>query len=717
MKRSLVLALVFLSAHSATADVRRRAGSPVSVTQTPPAIPVSDVVHAPSRGADRSPRLAAGPSQALLVWHGGKASRISPTGEVLDIPPIQLPGEIIAHDVAWDGSRYVIGAVAWDGRRLVMRIITVTTTGRIELVNDVETIEPNSQLAISANDAGIVVVRSLGHSDPVIDAVILERDGRVFKRFNLARETAGHVRLAAGGNDFLALWQSGAAIIEGRGDRVRPVAISSGAGAEVTWNGTAWVVVQSVQSGLALMHIRIDGRVGRIDSLRISPHGAAFPSIAWNGSEYLVIWKEQTSATTMFSNPTHDTMVARLDPPGRILEEAIVDKATDVTGRFAVGLDITAATAIGSTVLLSWTSNLAPSIETRDVFVTAAHRGEGLQRAVDDVRLVSAKAAGQFEARIAPRPDGSVRVAWGESRDLPCCTILTSEVTASSRRGPATQLSPKGTDVHVAWTGLDTLAVWRQGEGEIGIVGQRIATNGALIESEPFTITPRDAAPLGLECGDNTCVLAWWRWDETRERSNFVTRINNGVPAAAEPLPIPDHFYDLSVRADDYLVVFGNPTATRMELRAMILGSDAIDIGEVPPGAGASAASNHDGWLVVFDKQLADGRFAIGTARVTLDGLLILGADFPVTGGPVSPKVAWDGRDWVVAWTDTGPALRDVYYMRLGQGRRLHLAASGEDEVLSDIASSGGGITALAFSRTERAHDGAWRGYVRFVKE
>jgi hypothetical protein len=100
-----------------------------------------------------------------------------------------------------------------------------------------------------------------------------------------------------------------------------------------------------------------------------------------------------------------------------------------------------------------------------------------------------------------------------------------------------------------------------------------------------------------------------------------------------------------------------------------VLDPTGFTVAEGPNDYVSAVAYDGTNYLVVFHRLIDDGRFQpdIYGVRVSPDGI-VLGAAFPVTDRPTgqwSPVVAFDGTNFLVAWTESGPEGGDAYAARV----------------------------------------------------
>ncbi|MEK6259848.1 MAG: Ig-like domain-containing protein [Planctomycetota bacterium] len=198
---------------------------------------------------------------------------------------------------------------------------------------------------------------------------------------------------------------------------------------------------------------------------------------------------------------------------------------------------------------------------------------------------------------------------------------------------PSATISNSGHDV--ASNGTDFLVVWGDNRNSStngrDIYSQRVAVNGAgtatLIGSELAVVTTTEHEFNPSVAFGDTNYLVTWTSDITVNASQFNVKGATVSPAGVISSPI-----DIS-------------TATGLQ------GNRA-----------AGVAYGDNSFLVVFDDN-RDGTGDVGGARVSNAGVLLDGpattggiliAANPGGGGPTRPQVAFDGQEWLVAWSSSG---------------------------------------------------------------
>ncbi len=317
-----------------------------------------------------NPLVASSGSNLLTLWQedsGLYARRNALDGRALDAAPIRIATRAENVSVTFDGAGYVVAWSAWDGttqfelvtRRIAMngalqasggtRITTPTTTP-LALASDGET-----TLLAWASSNGVQAAR-LTRDATLVDTVplTLTSDGTI-SALSLAPNDAGEFLVAWGTTFFTehggmnplnvlaARVTSSLTNLDARGFFIASTTEGEGY-PSVAWNGSEWLVVW--QRGMSEIRGRRIARNGMqldvdFDGLLIAAN-AKLPVLAWNGA-YTLAW---TAATPPYPGP-NALYAARFAQPGgpltgvtRLGESEIVGQRSaflaDVHGRTVV---------------------------------------------------------------------------------------------------------------------------------------------------------------------------------------------------------------------------------------------------------------------------------------------------------------------------------------------------------------------------------------------
>jgi hypothetical protein len=208
-----------------------------------------------------------------------RAIRYSASGTRLDATPIDLGPATTPGEVAWDGGAYV--AIAGS------RAVRIGEDGRILVSHDVAGFTTGVEVA---SHNGVTVLVDQGDDDGSTGPIhAFAIDGSSSNVGNGRRAD-----VAAGGPGFLVVWESASGGIIGRilDPAGRPdgpsITIATGTAPGVAWNGTEWLVVYQNRE---IRGVRVL-RAPLAPSFRIAA-GGGNPAAAAAGSKVVVAWDDR----------------------------------------------------------------------------------------------------------------------------------------------------------------------------------------------------------------------------------------------------------------------------------------------------------------------------------------------------------------------------------------------------------------------------------------
>lgn len=380
------------------------------------------------------------------------------------------------------------------------------------------------------------------------------------------------------------------------------------------------------------------GEIGDISAARLDADGTVLdpfgfdvsdgpylehaPSIAWNNGVYLVVWAEQVPEQTMpccFPNRVNDIYGARVTPDGTVLDP----------GGFPI------AEVVGS------------HQETPDV---------------------------------APLGDGFL-VVWADGReDGPGirATRVSSQGAVVDQDGiDVSTGGPDKSEPAVASRGDTALVVWADGtEGNADIRGTRVAVDGTLMDADSFAVTAATGDQRHpATASDGTDFLVGWEDHRTKRpvvHTGRVTADADMVDPGGTPVARGGIRPTMASTGDGYLVAWTDIGRRRAdEVRGQHVGADGTTSGSTSFLVGASgyttpaAAAGPGGYLVTWDQvgnssDIFANLVPASAGPADTKGILVSGAP----NEQVSPAAAWDGTNYLVAWSDDR-AGADIYASRV----------------------------------------------------
>jgi hypothetical protein len=236
----------------------------------------------------------------------------------------------------------------------------------------------------------------------------------------------------------------------------------------------------------------------------------------------------------------------------------------------------------------------------------------------------------------------------------------------------------------VVFDGRNYFVVWdhyRYYEGS-QVVGARVTPEGTVVDSSPITIAPHGFDSAVAFDGTNYLVV----WAEYQFPGAPALRMTRVTPSGAVLDPggivlVRTYFSSYNAVAfngSNYLVLWrgdgGEIRGARVSPGGVILdpGGFAITSGGIYP-AEVTLSSDGTDYLVAW----SDARFgccSIFGARVTGDGRALDPRGFAIaTHGrqQLEPAIAYDGANYLVAWTDNRSSTADIYGARVTPSGRV----------------------------------------------
>jgi hypothetical protein len=448
------------------------------------------------------------------------------------------------------------------------------------------------------------------------------------------------------GTNYLVVWEDyNSDVIEGARATREGVVIDSSfilIPAEPNYPATPVVAFDGTNFMVVWSDIRTDA--GDIYGTRVSQAGVvldsagipistavgeqAAPSIAWNGTNYLVVWQDHRDTLG-----TNDIFGAQVTPAGQVLDPGgiAISKAANDQVNPNVGFQ-------GTDYLVTWTDS----------------------RRSQDLDIYGARVS---MTGVVLDTGGIPIDTTANQKDLSKVATLTNGVPVSS------------------------LVVWQ--DNLLGVRGARVNDNGQVLDKAGITIRPpRENSSTGepdVACDSTNYVVAWIETDTlTMFSTAYAARVTPsgrvldtaGVEMSSDPSISsgPASLFDGS----RYLMSWGDENAVCC-VRAT---PDLASFDTTVISAGGSP-NDEDYSGVAFDGQnflvaWTDDRNAnddIYCARVTPSGVDLdpKGIQVMNSGMGLLPSVAFDGTDFLVAWcdgrlNDTAPA---IYAARVNQSGKV----------------------------------------------
>ncbi len=645
-----------------------------AIATVSPEIPVSDPVYGPSPLGQYRVKAATDGSGYLAVWtesRGIVATRVSPAGEILDRGGIVIGGNSSSGDqrVVWNGTAYVI---LWTATSYSepphIDLARVSAEG--EIVEAPRRLVENAMLgAVAANGSRVFAIYSVPKTQAT-DAtdtrtLVLGSDARELAHGSLPSGGTRYVFDAAPmGSGFVAVWNENALpqvfIQAMRFDEngaplgTQPQHIAVGYDPVVATDGTSVVILarEGVSGQLIWSSYLVTNNLSSISSPMALAPGIwlANPSITWSGDRYVVF----TSSIAPSVSGTRPLLL-HLDRSGRAFASATLTPVANLSTPGPIS-----AVSRNGDVLLTWTESVWIEDRYSNVVVAGNVISAATLQPKSSPRYLLEPANHQ-QSPSAASGAGMTLVAWREP-DGVFATRLRNQrsldgrgVKLDSDGGGAPQVVFDGTQFVIGWV-YGTSLKFRFISPNSGLLAD-VET----LESLPLSFT--------LASGGGRTIVAWQNRDARIEASaiDAATRLIGpstlvSPPGETSASPVAAwNGSEFLVAWDQYevrsLIHFPNFDLFHLRVKGARLSPELalrdplpLLLGDVEGARDevGSIASNGNDWLVTW---VSDG--SIRARRVRHDGNLDATAEGTFIAKGFSPRVAWDGTRYAVAWAES----------------------------------------------------------------
>jgi hypothetical protein len=587
----------------------------------------------------------------------------------LRVPASPAPGEQSAPAIAFDGTHYL---VVWeDYRRHAdgsqhggLYGALVTRTG--------QPVEPEGFLISDAHSRqGMPSVAFNGANFLVV--------------WEDMRGGQGHdVYAARVSPDGTVLDPDGIPVATATSSQREPSVVSDGDGFLVAWHHERNSSDDAVPPEHDIHAARVDSNGVVLDPLALmvssAPGAQTRPSVAFDGTNYLVAWEDKRAGN-------FDVYASRVSRFGLVLDANGIPVSTGPEREGAP----TVAYGDGH-YLVAWH-------DSREASYTSSIFGSRLST------LGTVLDPGGFRISNVPNPQIRPRVFYGGGRFLVVWTYASFEfdtygavVGAGGSVGPSFAIAAgerNEYEASIAFDGEQFFVAWKdQREFSDGgdVYGSRIKAEGIVVDPGGRAIsTTSNQQEFSRVAFDGTNYFVVWM--DNRNESDgdiYGARVTpDGEMLDGGGIPIvtarwgqawPDVVYD----GTNYLVVWSD-----YRYPAGVFGARVTPGGEVLDPNGFRIASGDtsfprvargDSQSLVVWVQVEAARADVRGARVATDGTMLDETSLPISTAPdhqLAPTVAFDGRNYLVAWSDarhpyTGMPAQDIYATRVsGAGEVL----------------------------------------------
>jgi hypothetical protein len=435
----------------------------------------------------------------------------------------------------------------------------------------------------------------------------------------------------------------------------------------VAWNGTNFLVVWESDSDISGARVSASGSV--LDPIGFPISTAANnqtkPVVAWNGTSFLVVWQDQRSGAGF------DTYGTRVSSAGSVLDSAGIPISTAAGDQRAPAL-----ASDGTNFLVVW--HVFLSGLNNDLY---GARVSGTGSVLDPAGIPISTAATSEGVPAVAWNGTNFLVVWEDQRSGACCDIYGARMNSAG-----SVLDPAGFPIStapdrqrapaVARNGTDFLVVWSDARSgpATDIYGARVSGTGSVLDPAgiPISTAANTQTQPAVAFNGTDFLVVWddYRTDPTccgldvygsRVSSAGSVRDPAGILISADrrAQSAPAVAWD----GTDFFVVWQD---WRFTACCKILGARVNGAGSVvdPNGILLSTAANNQvapvvAWngtdfLVVWEDNRSGLGFDIYASRVSGNGTVLDPSGIFVASTSHYPAVAWDGTNFLVVWVGSG---------------------------------------------------------------
>ncbi len=399
-----------------------------------------------------------------------------------------------------------------------------------------------------------------------------------------------------------------------------------------------------------------------------APEGQTLPSVAFDGTNYLVVWSDGR----LGAPGAPDVFGARVSQAGAILDPAGIAISTAGSSQYATSIAFD-----GTNYLVVWSDTRA-NTGYSDIY---GARVTPAGTVLDSAGIAISTAAGRQEWPSVAFGAGTYVVAWQDERSTPeSYDIYAARVSQSGAvLDPAgiaigtaanSQYSPT-----VAYHGSNYLVAWQDERAGFGgdIFGARVSQTGVVLDAMGIpisTATNGQRVPHLAFDGTNALVV----WQDTRSGGQadiYGARVNQagsvldpqGIPISTAPhaQALPEIAFD----GANYLAAWQDQRGSleswdiygaRITPGGSVLDPAGIPISTAPEAQEwPSVAFGGTTYVVSWQDERVNDEIDIYGARVNQAGSVLDPAGIrlsTVANRQEAPSAAFDGTNYLVSWYD-----------------------------------------------------------------
>lgn len=433
------------------------------------------------------------------------------------------------------------------------------------------------------------------------------------------------------------------------------------AGSALAFDGTNYLLVWHNGSvgSRDVMATRLSPTGERLDRYGFfvfrGPQDDAAPAVAWNGVHFLVVWVSTTATGKIYG--------ARVDANGTVVDTVPIPISGTAAGEFPQ------VASNGEDFLVVWT--LSTGLDN-----VAGTRVSGAGQVLDPSGIqIGTNPEDDRDPAVAS--DGSnYIVVW--MRDLATWQVTARSVSAGGTVGSEAALGNSSTNYNegpaIAWNGASYLVAW---EASVVMMGARVDQSGARIGTVFTIVASGGDAPSIASAASRFFIVHRTGGDIELA----IVEANGSVTAENLPVAVLSSSTNHPAIATDgstYISTWTDGSGAS-EIFGIPLTAEGDRVGD-PRGIHLTPAENRmlnpaigfDGanYLVAWedyreganDPDICVGRMTPSGQLLDGPGVVVLRASFR----QVSPRLAFDGSNFLVTWTDFRMSTRpDIFGARI----------------------------------------------------
>ncbi|MDH5185944.1 MAG: T9SS type A sorting domain-containing protein [candidate division WOR-3 bacterium] len=630
----------------------------------------TSIVYVAAMHDQKSPSIAFDGTNYFVVWQDGRnglnydiyGARMAQSGTVLDSAGIAISTSAYNQQtpaISFDGINYLVvwsddrhGSFDIWGARINQSGIVIDPNGITISVTTHDQITPS----ISFDGTNYLVVWQDNRNGLNYDiyGARVSRDGEVLDPVGIAISTATddqeYPAIAFDGSIYLVVWQderNGYPNIDVYGTRVNQ------AGAVLDPNGMA---------------------------ITVAPLYQEFPAIAFDGSNYLVVWQDGRGNS-------YDIYGARVSQTGIVLDTTGIGISTSICGQY------TPSVAFDETnYFVVWHDNRGFNY---DIYGTRVNQ-TGIILDPNGIPIFDGTGEQKYSSVTFGRTNylvaGQSEISsYLNNMDIYCSRVNQSGTVLDSNPIIISTEASNQLSSSTAFDGTNYLAVWQDGRGNgYDIYGARIDQNGTILDQTPIEISNPAFQQLNpCAAFGETSYFVIWQDGRNGSYDIYGTRVTQtGIILDPNGIPISTTTGDqcspsIAFDGTNYLVVWqdyrsgysGDIYGTRISQDGLVLEPDGIRIAwgideQMLPAVAFDGINYLVVWQVYGDTNTV---LNIWGARISLSGSVLDPVGFIISNVPGNqkyPSLSFDSTNYLVVWEDyRNGSNADIYGARVTPSR------------------------------------------------